>query len=93
VLWGVPLVLQLRSKTLTRMRSWTGCQRSSLSIVGTVRRFDRYDERCRPRAGKEFARKLIGVLLVYAPIAAIFFLYVLRATTDRTNGQSHGGRQ
>jgi hypothetical protein len=39
--------LQRRSKTLTRMRSWTGCQRSLPSIAGTACRFNRYDERCK----------------------------------------------
>ena len=33
------------SKTLTRMMSWSECQRSLLSIVGTACRFNGYDER------------------------------------------------
>ena len=33
------------SKALTRMRSWTECQRSHLRIVGTACGFNGYDER------------------------------------------------
>ncbi len=39
-------VLQRRSKALTRMRSWTLCQRSLRSIADTACRFNRYGERC-----------------------------------------------
>jgi hypothetical protein len=44
------LTLQRRSIVLTRIGSWTGYQRSLLSISGIACRFNRYDERYRPLA-------------------------------------------
>ena len=41
------LSLQRQSKALTRIRSWSRCDRSLLSTPGTASRFNRYDERCR----------------------------------------------
>jgi hypothetical protein len=39
--------LQRQSKALTRMRSWSRCERSLLSTPGIAGRFNRYDKRCR----------------------------------------------
>ena len=39
--------LQQQSKALTRIRSWSRCERSLLSTPETASRFNRYYERCR----------------------------------------------
>ena len=44
--------LQRESKALTRMRSWSRCERALLSIPGTASRFNRYDERCKGVIGE-----------------------------------------
>jgi hypothetical protein len=42
-----PRLLQRQSKALTRIRSWSRCERSLLSTPETKSRFNRYDQRCR----------------------------------------------
>ncbi len=39
--------LQRQSKALTRIRSWSRCERSLLGTPETKSRFNRYDQRCR----------------------------------------------
>jgi hypothetical protein len=44
---GLVKLLQRQSKALSRMRSWTRLPAVSSNIVGTVCRFNCYDDRCK----------------------------------------------